>query len=168
MSNPRLIIFSGLPGAGKTTLAKRMAVKLNAVYLRADTIESALKNGDLTQIDGLGYMVGYETAKENLELGNSVVADSVNPWQLTRNAWRQAAIDAGKPFFDIEVICSDAVEHRRRVEQRSVDIEGLELPTWQEVLERDYHPWKDARIQIDTSAMSVEDALERISEAVGD
>ena len=91
MPKPQLMIFSGLPGTGKTTLAKRLAARLNAVYLRADTIETALVQGGIKDVGGLGYMVGYATAKENLILGNTVIADSVNPWELTRDAWRQAA-----------------------------------------------------------------------------
>jgi predicted kinase len=37
-----LIIFGGLPGVGKTTLAKAVAREWEAVYLRVDTIEQAL------------------------------------------------------------------------------------------------------------------------------
>jgi len=162
MSKLILIIFSGLPGTGKTTLAKRLTARLNAVYLRADTIETALVQGGIKDVGGLGYLVGYATAKENLILGNNVIADSVNPWQLTRDAWRQAAKDAGAPFIDVEIVCSDQREHRRRIENREIDIAGLKPPAWQDVLDRDYHPWTDSRIQIDTSARSIEEALDEL------
>ena len=38
-----LIIIGGLPGVGKTTLAKAAAREWEAVYLRVDTIEQALR-----------------------------------------------------------------------------------------------------------------------------
>lgn len=166
MSKPILIIFSGLPGTGKTTLARRLAARLNAVYLRADTIETALGEGGIKEIGGLGYMVGYATAKENLGLGNIVIADSVNPWQLTRDAWRQAAKDVGAPFVDVEIVCSDQREHRQRVENRKIDIAGLQPPAWQDVLNRDYHPWADPRIQIDSAGRSVEEALDELLQRI--
>lgn len=37
-----LIIFSGLPGSGKSTIAQALAKQLNAFYLRIDTIEQAI------------------------------------------------------------------------------------------------------------------------------
>jgi predicted kinase len=162
MADAQLIIFSGLPGTGKTTIARRLAARLNAVYLRVDTIETVLRDGAIIDIGGLGYSVGYAVAKENLSIGNTVVADSVNPWQLTRDAWRQAAEDAGKLAVDVEIICSDQREHRRRIEERPNDIQGLRPPTWQEVLDRDYHPRADPRIQIDTATLTIEEALEEI------
>ncbi len=162
MSKPFLIIFSGLPGTGKTTLAKGLAARLNAVYLRADTIEKALVQGGIKDIGELGYRVGYATAKENLILGNIVIADSVNPWHLTREAWRQAAKDAGAPFIDVEIVCSDRLEHRRRIENREIDIAGLKPPAWQDVLDHDYHPWTDPPIQIDTAGRSIEEAMEEL------
>lgn len=38
-----LIIFGGLSGVGKTTIAKSLAKHLKAVYLRIDTVEQVLK-----------------------------------------------------------------------------------------------------------------------------
>ena len=38
-----LIIFSGLPGSGKSTIARALARRLGAVYLRIDTIEQAIR-----------------------------------------------------------------------------------------------------------------------------
>jgi predicted kinase len=167
MPDPRLIIFSGLPGAGKTTLAKRLAAHLRAVYLRADTIEAAPRDGGIADVGGLGYSVGYVTATENLRLGNNVVADSVNPWQLTRDAWRRAAAVTGRSWVDVEIICSNPHEHRRRVDGRAIDIQSLTPPTWQQVLDRDYHAWTDPRVQIDTASVAVEAAFEELLRLVG-
>jgi predicted kinase len=39
-----LIIFGGLPGVGKTAIARELARKLGAVYVRIDSIEQAIRN----------------------------------------------------------------------------------------------------------------------------
>jgi predicted kinase len=71
--------------------------------------------------------VAYRLAEENLRIGRTVVADSVNPLNITRDAWLSVAADASKDAIEIEVICSDPSEHRRRVETRNADIDGLSL-----------------------------------------
>jgi predicted kinase len=163
---PVLLIFSGLPGVGKTTIAKLMAEALRAVYLRADTIEQALRHGGVDEVGGLGYGVGYALATENLRLGRSVVADSVNPWPLTREAWRDAARRAGHHFFDVEVVCSDLAEHRRRVESRVSDVPGLVGPDWDAVIGRDYKefvPAVDGRyLRVDTAPSDLGFTLETL------
>ncbi|MBX3095340.1 MAG: AAA family ATPase [Fimbriimonadaceae bacterium] len=163
-----LIIFSGLPGVGKTTIAKELARRLGAVYLRADTVEQAMVEGGIPmgEIEGKGYLVAMRVATENLRLGRVVVADSVNCWRLTREWWRSAATDANAPFLDVEVICSDEEEHRRRVEDRRADIAGHDLPDWRAVVERDYHSWDEQVLVVDTAYLSQEKCVRKILDAI--
>jgi len=163
-----LIVFAGLPGAGKTTLSRDLARELGAVHLRIDTIECALRAALPADhpLDDLGYRAAYAVAEDNLRLGRSVVADSVNPLQITRDAWHAVARRAGVRVVDVEVVCSDSSEHRRRVETRAADIAGHRLPTWQEVVEREYHAWTKPRIVIETAGKSTAEALSVLRSAL--
>ena len=85
-----LVILGGLPATGKTAIARELARQLGAVHVRIDTIEQALRHAGVTVWDH-GYRVGYAAAEDNLRLGHTVVADSVNPLEITREAWRDVA-----------------------------------------------------------------------------
>ena len=148
---PILYIFSGLPATGKSTLSKLIAQEFRAVYFRIDTIEQALRDLCALDVQGEGYRLAYRIAAENLRLGTSVVADSCNPIELTRREWEQVALDANARFINIEVICSDANEHRRRSETRISEVSGLALPTWAEIVNREYHDWTVDRLVVDTA-----------------
>lgn len=151
-----LIVFSGLPGTGKTTIAKDLVATTGAVYLRIDTIEQALRNsGALAQDVGRsGYLVANELALSNLRLGHTVIVDGVNPVSESRMAWSEVASTAGVRLFNVQVICSDKHEHQRRVETRTGDIPGLMPPTWQSVLAHEYEAWDEAAFCIDTALIS--------------
>jgi predicted kinase len=158
-----LIAFSGLPGAGKTTIARELAQRLRATYLRVDTVEQALRAcGTLEEVTAEGYETIYRLAEDNLNLGLAVVADSVNSIDITREAWTDVAREANVRLINVEVICSDEPEHRRRVETRSSDIPDLILPTWDKVKSREYHPWTEPRIVIDTAQRSIDACVEEL------
>jgi len=159
MNHTVLYIFSGLPGVGKTVLAKALAEKTKSVYLRIDTIEQAIRDLCAFDVQGEGYRLAYRIAEDNLRLGNSVVADSCNPWDLTRREWQQAAVNSDADYINIEVICSDKTEHRRRIESRKSDIPGLVLPDWENVSSRKYETWESPRILVDTAGKTVVESV---------
>src|SRR5262249_36706112 len=155
-----LIVFGGLPGTGKTTIARGLTRRLAATYLRIDAIEQTLHAAG--HADGpLGYVVAHALAAENLRLGRVVVADCVNPVQASRDGWRQTALQASAVLAEIEVICSDVAVHRQRVESRTPDIDGLKLPSWRDVVDRHYEPWDRDHLVLDTANGSIDDLIER-------
>ena len=162
-----LLIFGGLPAVGKTAIATALAQAVGAVHLRIDSIEQALRNSDVAISGPEGYVVAYAVAEDNLRLGHTVIADSVNPVEVTRAAWREVARRAGKRFMEIEVVCSDEVEHRRRVESRSADIAGHRLPTWQQVCDREYETW-DASVVIDTAGQNIQASVSALRKLLED
>lgn len=158
-STATLYILSGLPGSGKSTLAKDLAKKLNAQWLRIDSIEQTLKDQGFKDFYDTGYQVAFAVAQDNLALGLDVITDSVNDCHLSRQAWHQVAEQTGANFIDIEIICSDENEHKYRVESRHSEIPNLTLPSWQQVQDRDYEPWQQGTLRLDTSGLTVQEAM---------
>ncbi|MEL6572608.1 MAG: hypothetical protein AAFQ64_13160 [Pseudomonadota bacterium] len=99
-------------------------------------------------------------------LGHDVIADTVNPIDLSREMWRGAATAAAAKLLDVELVCSDPTEHRRRVETRAADIPGHKIPTWADVLAREYHPWNDHVLRVDTAHRDTADCARQIATKV--
>lgn len=168
MRAPTLIALSGLPGTGKTTIARHLAARIGAFHLRIDTIEAGLATSSLAirQAEDAGYVAACGMARDNLRLGATVIADSVNPDPETRNAWHEVARSSEALMLDVEIVCSDRTAHRRRVEGRVPDLAGLALPDWAAVEARHYQPWDRPVLRIDTAAQTPEACATRIAAAL--
>lgn len=159
-----LIVFSGLPGSGKTTLSNTVARRLQTTYLRIDAIESAMWRGGIPDTEATGvaaYAVAYAVADAHLDLRSTVVIDAVNAVEEVRVGWRQLADRHGVQLRIVEVVCADRDEHRRRVERRLPEHDQSVNPTWADVLDREFEPWQDPRLVID-SGHAVDDCVSRI------
>jgi len=162
-----LYVFGGLPSAGKSVLSRFLAERLSAVHLRIDSIEQSLKtHAGMDPVGVAGYVSAYAIAKDNLQLGHTVIADSVNPIQITRNAWRQVAEEARSTICEIEVVCSDVAQHKGRYLARVPDIAGLVNGPWEDVVNREYEPWATRNILIDTASVSIADSQVELLEKV--
>jgi predicted kinase len=164
----KLIVLAGLPGCGKSTLARAAAARTGAVWLRIDSIAEQIRASGVVAGDlkDAPYRAAYAVAEDNLRLGRDVIADCVNDWRVTRDAWQAVGEGAGAEVIWVEIICSDAAEHRRRVETRAVDVPGLVPPAWAEVAGRDYHAWDRARVVVDTAGQSVAAGVEQLLAAL--
>jgi predicted kinase len=151
-----LIVFSGLPGVGKSVLARALSLSLSAVLIRVDELEAVMRRTGIedSQPTGLAaYTVAEVIAERCLRAGCGAVVDAVNALEAPRQRWREVARRTAAVICVVEVVCSDAAEHRRRVESRNADMSGQVLPTWQDVLTRAFEPWQEERLVIDTCAL---------------
>jgi predicted kinase len=150
------IVVSGLPGTGKTAVARGVSERLGATHLSIDLVEDALLGAGLAP----GWTTGvaaYEAvrsvAENNLTLGRSVVVDAVNDSEAARDTWRRASASTGVPVNFVLLTLSDVGEHRRRLEGRQRGLSHVPEPTWEQVQARagSFEPWVDVHAAIDAT-----------------
>ncbi|RPI92731.1 MAG: ATP-binding protein [Chloroflexi bacterium] len=153
----KLIIFSGLPGTGKSKLAETLGKDLLIPVFAKDWLEATLLQSGLkpvTKDKSLGS-AGYELlttlAERQLMLGQSVVLDSVAGSKTIRRAWSQLSEQYGAERRVIECICSDESLHRARLKDRKRNIPGWHELEWSEVerVRQYYCPWAGERLVLD-------------------
>jgi predicted kinase len=163
MISQQLIIFSGLPGSGKSTVADGLSRALSIPVFSVDPIEAAMwRNGLARAQTGIAaYEVAGAMADQQLRLGHSVIIDAVNPVGTARAAWRGLAAKYRAKLKIIECICANEATHRERIEARIRNIDGMPETPWSRVQERraEYEPWTDQRLILDTSARTPEKLL---------
>lgn len=149
--------MSGLPGSGKTLLARALGIALGAAVVSVDSVEKAIRRAGVATAEPIGlaaYSVAQALADDELALGHAVIADAVNVAAEARAAWQALARHHGTDLRVVEVVCGDPVEHRRRVEERAATERGMPPMSWQRVRELagSYRPWPVRTLTVDSTA----------------
>ena len=150
-----LVVVGGLPGVGKTTVARAVAGQLPAAHLRIDTFEAALVRLDLLgpgAVGAQGYELALAAAETCLAAGTGVVVDAVFDVAAARRPFREVGARHGVPVHWVRLICTDRAEHRRRVTERTADLAGHVVPTWDAVQARRLDQWHERHTVVDTAA----------------
>jgi predicted kinase len=153
----RLIVFSGLPGAGKSSIAEVVARKLGIPVFAKDWLEATLVRCQLQPIEhgpplgSAGYELLTTLAERQLQLGQSVILDSVASTLSIRMTWRALAQSYQAEWRVIECICPDEGVHRERMKVRQRHIPGWHELDWSEVerVKAYYAPWDEERLILD-------------------
>jgi predicted kinase len=158
----KLVVMAGMPASGKSSVARELARRIGAVWLRIDSMDQAIWASGTAPSDlrDWTYRAAQAVAVDNLKLGRDVIADCVNDSREARDGWAECGRRAGVEVLWLEIICSDLAEHRRRIETRTSDIAGLALPDWNAVLKRGYDPWEWDHLIVDTASRPLEKCID--------
>jgi predicted kinase len=159
-----LVVLAGLPGSGKSSLARPLARQLRAALVVVDLLEDAMLRAGIPAGYSTGlaaYLAAETVADDVLGAGVPVVIDAVNAVTPAREQWRAVAARHGISRAVVEVVCSDAAVHRTRLEGRSRGL-ALREPTWADVRAREYEPWTEPLLRLD----SMDDAESNLAAAL--
>ena len=160
-------IFSGLPGVGKSTIAKMLSSSTKSTYIRIDTLEHCLKKQFSTPIIKQGYELAFKLARDNLEVGNNVVIDCCNTTAESRLLLNSLKLAHKTKTINIEITCEDLNEHKHRVNTRCTTNTNR-YPSWDEVTKREYEIWDDYEkvLKIDNSDSTIDQSLRELMKGI--
>jgi predicted kinase len=144
MNDSFLVLISGLPGTGKTVLARKISKRLQIPLFSKDRLQSVLREHDLADRSTAdGYFLILDLADEQLDLGVSAVLDGVFPMGGFRSAAREIAERNNTKFLPIFCYCSDVSIWNDRMKDREQYVPNWTPVDWSKVerIQSIYEPW---------------------------
>lgn len=134
-----LVLICGLPGSGKTTLAKQIEAERGAILMSPDDwIEAVLANPeDREERDRLRSAVEnlqWKAARDYLAKGHTVILDNGFWSEMERTQYAMEALEIGARIELYAMDSSDRDELWRRIEKRNQE---LTSPVW--IMQREDH-----------------------------
>jgi predicted kinase len=160
----RLVVMTGLPCSGKSTVAYGLAARLGWPVFSVDPIDSAMRGEgiDAEAAGAAAYGVAARLASEQLGVGLSVIVDGCNADRALHDMWLELAGRTGARLDVIECATAEPL-HRARVTGRVRGLAHYPEVTWDFVEEmRGYFaPWETHRLRLDTGAATPAELVAR-------
>ena len=128
----KLIIFSGLPGTGKSTLASRLVRELQMPLLCIDDVIGEVPAGAGIPFWDSKVAILLRLVEVQLNLGLSLVVDSVF-MNMDRNHAQELARQYDARFYPIYVFVSDDEVWKQRVNERYDEMNNRDVATWERI-----------------------------------
>jgi predicted kinase len=170
---PTVLLVTGPPGTGKSTLAEHASGLLQAPVLGWDWVMAALTPFDEVQralgsIDSedyrrVGWSLLWNVTLAQIRNGRSVILDGVA--RDVEVAATRSVVERHATFFIVATSCGDREAHQKRIEGRQRHIPGWYELDWKHVEARlnEWEPLRDADLYIDT-ALSFDENRARITQ----
>lgn len=113
-----LIMITGLPGSGKTTISIVLAKYLDAVHLNTDIIQTRMGKRGVNDDNSLSvrYAKMLKQTESNLHKGKSVIVDAIFCKRALRTPYVQLAKKYKKSLFWILVVArEDTIKERMQL-----------------------------------------------------
>jgi predicted kinase len=136
--HPTLVIFSGLPGTGKSTLADRLARELRWPLLRIDDVVLDVPENAGPAFWDEKVLVLLTLAEAQLALGLSVLLDSVFMGGDRLHA-QELARTYQAAFRPVYCFVSDEFLWRQRVTHRAEMLQNPAVATWERIAHQREH-----------------------------
>ena len=162
-----LVIFSGLPGAGKSTLAHRLARELRWPLLCIDDVvvntpENAGPSFWDSQVEALLNLV-----ETQLALDLNVVVDSVF-MNMDRHHAQELARKYQARFLPIHVFVSDEKVWEERVTNRFNEADNPDVATWERIQHQreNFREWRANTALFIDSVHPIDENFQRVLEFI--
>ena len=160
-----VVQMHGEPGSGKSTVARALGARIDAVVLDKDVIKAALLRVGIAEKQAASgaYEVFFAQARALVDAGQSIILDNPVYWATVEQRWLQIADAAGSSRMLIECVCPDREELVRRLRTRdaleSQPREPLNLDRYEGIGETQFEP----RLVLDTTRPLGEIVAEAVS-----